>query len=826
MSYTKFTYAEAKEASIAYFNGDELAADVFVKKYALKNNEGEILEKTPDDLHRRAARELARIEAKHPNPMSEESIYEDLKGFKNIVLQGSPMSAIGNPFQMQTLANCYVIESPVDSYGGILKSDEELVQLAKRRGGIGFDISPIRPQGLATMNAAQTTDGIGVFMERFSNSCREVAQKGRRGALLLSISCHHPEIMTFINIKRDLKKVTGANISIRWTDEFLNAVKNDTEVELRWPVESKTPSISKKVSAKEVWGAFIDAAHASAEPGALFWDTALTRTPSDAYASLGFQSSSTNPCGEIILSANDSCRLIALNTLSFVDNPFTSKARFNSSKFIQVVMRAQRMMDDIVSLDIEAIQAILKKIDRDPESDEVKFRERKLWERTLAAAEKGRRTGLGITALGDTLAALGIKYGSKESIEMTEAIYRDLAVGAYTSSVNLAKERGAFPIWDAKLEENHPFLNQIFAQDAQLAADHARYGRRNIALTTTAPTGSVSIMTQTSSGIEPVFMTHYMRRRKINPEDRGVKVDFVDQTGDTWQEYVVYHHGVETWMAISGEKDLAKSPYAGATANEIDWEASVDLQAVAQKWVCHAISKTCNLPATATKEMVDKVYMRAWQKGCKGFTIYRDGCRSGVMVSTEEKDKKKDVDGRPTEITPVHAPRRPNELECEIHQATVRGSKWTVFVGMLGGKPYEVFAGMSDKLSLPAKYKKGKIVKAKQGCYNLHVDIGDDEQLVVKDLIAQFDSQESAWATRLLSMSLRHGVDVSFTVEQLNKDGGITDVNKALARVLKKYIPEGMQVKTNATCAGCGGKNLVYLEGCLTCKDCGSSKCG
>lgn len=823
MTRSIFTLAEALSASTKYFNGDELAADVFVNKYALRDNEGSILESTPDDLHKRAAKELARIEAQHPNPMSEDQIYQDLKGFKHIVLQGSPMSAIGNPYQMQTLANCYVIAPPEDSYGGILKTDEEEVQLAKRRGGIGFDISNLRPKGMHTKNAAKTTDGIAIFMERFSNSCREVAQSGRRGALLLSISCHHPEIMTFINIKKDLKKVTGANISIRWTDEFMNAVNNKEEVQLRWPVEKNADhKITQMVDAKQIWDAFIDSAWTSAEPGALYWDTAIRMTPSDAYASKGFASSSTNPCGEIILSAGDSCRLIAMNVLSFVKNPFTPQATFDFEGFAAVVKRAQRMMDDIVSLDIEAIEKILIKIENDPESDEVKYREKNLWTRILKTAKNGRRTGLGVTAIGDTIAALGIRYGSPQSIIVVEHIYKTLAISAYRSSVTLAEERGPFPIFSSTLEKNHPFLNRLFNEDDDLKREHSYHGRRNIAITTTAPTGSVSIMTQTSSGIEPVFMTHYTRRRKVNPEDKNVKVDFVDQVGDSWQEYVVYHHGLANWMNITGETDISKSPYVGATANEIDWEASVDLQAAAQMWVCHAISKTCNLPSTATRELVDAVYMRAWKSGCKGFTIYRDGCRSGVMVSTEEK---KVVDGRPVEITAVHAPRRPVELDCEIHQSSVKGSKWTVFVGMLAGKPYEVFAGMSDKLSLPAKYKKGKIVKAKQGCYDLHVDAGENETLIVKNLIVQFDSQESAWATRLLSMSLRHGVDVSFTVEQLNKDGGITDVNKALARVLKKYIPEGMQVKTNTVCPSCGSKNLVYLEGCLSCRDCSYAKC-
>lgn len=818
-----FTSDEARAASREYFNGDDLAADVFVNKYALRDNDGNLLEKTPDYLHKRAAKELARIEAKYSHPLSENAIYERLKGFKQIVLQGSPMSAIGNKYQLQSLSNCFVIPSPYDSYAGILKTDQEMVQIAKRRGGIGFDISTIRPKGLTTHNAAKTTDGIAVFMERYSNTCREVAQSGRRGALLLSISCHHPEIMTFINIKRDLKRVTGANISIKFTDEFMRAVKSGRKTQLRFPVEPDVKHlVETEVDAREVWEAFTDSAWTSAEPGALYWSTALRRTPSDIYSDEGFGSKSTNPCGEIILSEYDSCRLTVVNTINFVKNPFTSKAAFEFEKFAEAVEIAQRLMDDIIDLELEAVDRIIDKVNADPEPEEVKVFELALWRKIKTAAEAGRRTGLGITALGDTLAALNITYGDKRSISMTESIYKQLAISAYRSSVNLAKERGAFPIWNKTKEKGHEFLEQIWAADAQLAKDHTKYGRRNIALTTTAPTGSVSIMTQTTSGIEPAFLTHYKRRRKINPEDKTSKVDFIDQTGDSWQEYTVYHHGVQKWMEITKETDISKSPYTGATANDIDWEASVDLQAIAQKWVCHAISKTCNIPSDASKELVHAIYLRAWEKGCKGFTVYRDGSRSGVLVADTAK---KDSDGRPTQITAVHAPKRPHILDCEIHHATVKGSKWTVCVGMLENKPYELFAGASDKLSLPAKCKQGKIVKIKQGQYDLHVDIGDDEPLIIKDVVNVFNNPESAWATRMISMSLRHGVEIDFVVEQLNKDGGIADANKVLARILKKYIPDGAKVRSNVKCPQCNGTNLAYTEGCLRCNDCGFSKC-
>lgn len=820
-----FTYEDALAASRDYFKGDDLAADVFVNKYALRDNEGKILEATPDQLHRRAAKELARIESKYSNALSEDDIYNRLKNFSEIVLQGSPMSAIGNPYQLQSLSNCFVVPAPFDSYAGILKTDQEEVQIAKRRGGIGFDISTIRPKGLPTRNAAKTTDGIAVFMERYSNTCREVAQSGRRGALLLSISCHHPEIMTFINIKRDLKKVTGANISIRFTDEFMKAVKNNEQVQLRFPVDPNAKHLVQNMAnAREIWDAFVDSAWSSAEPGALYWSTAVRRTPSDIYTEEGFGSKSTNPCGEIILSEYDSCRLAVVNTLAFVKYPFTSRAKFDFDKFAEAVEVAQRLMDDIIDLELEAVDKIIDKINADPEPQDIKVFELALWHKIKEAAQRGRRTGLGITALGDTLAALGITYGAKNSIAMTESIYKQLALSAYRSSVQLAKERGAFPIWNKAKEKGHEFLEQIFAADPQLAKDHAKWGRRNIALTTTAPTGSVSIMTQTTSGIEPVFLTNYKRRRKINPEDKTMKIDFTDQSGDSWQEYTVYHHGVKQWMTITGENDISKSPYAKATANEIDWEASVDLQAAAQKWICHAISKTCNIPNDAPKELVDKIYLRAWEKGCKGFTVYRDGCRSGVLVS--DNASAKDSSGRPVQITPVHAPKRPKEVPCEIHHATVKGSKWTVCVGMLGNKPYELFAGASDKLSLPNKCKSGKMVKIKQGQYDLHVDIGDDEPLIIKDVVNVFNNPESAWATRMISMSLRHGVEVDFVVEQLNKDGGITDANKVLARILKKYIPDGTAVKSSARCLSCSSSKLVYAEGCLTCLNCGSSKCG
>lgn len=1299
-----FSYDDVFQASLNYFNGDELAASVFAKKYCLQN-EDNYYELTPDDMHRRLAKEFARIEANYPNPMTEEEIYNSLKEFKRIVPQGSPMSAIGNPFQIQSLSNCFVIPPAKDSYAGILHTDQQEAQIMKRRGGVGHDISNIRPKGLLTKNAAKTTDGIGVFMERFSNTCNEVAQKGRRGALILTISCHHPEIFTFINIKRDRKKVTGANISIRFTDEFFEAVDNNAEYELRWPVDSKNPEVSEMISAKKVWDAFIDASWDNAEPGGLFWDTVQRRTPADIYAEEGFKSTSTNPCstyetkvavadgrglvsigdlakegkdvpvfavdennkicvktmrhpritgydkdvykvtvegghsfkatpnhkmfvngkgyveikdlqvgdslqtfykkeasikdifpkansnsqdyfwwkspkvkalksdhrliwefyngetpkghvihhidhdaqnnnidnlqcmtikdhnelhakdmmgennpihkikkdpvkwanylkaqseahsgennhrysgkthedlrlhaikltqklgrrysikdwveyakenslpqgfskfrkdelgsilelafwaaqelsiefinedprvvktlasmeeqgyeariennkvlvkkvcekcsshfeidhrqrevafcskkcslehvnsnkeiaakrnagitafvekkaektkeaqllaytklkfelgrkpkmkeweqecasngiphrvgrtmkhgfksysevveqgenynhrvvsieyagketvyngtvddvhnfvmggfeevqnngkkqwaffnnlqcGEILLSNYDSCRLLLLNTMSFVNNPFTSEASFDFELFGKEVQKAQRLMDDLVDLEIESVDKIIEKVKSDPEPDDIKKIELDLWSNIRDAAVRGRRTGLGVTAIGDTVAKLGMTYGSPESIAMVESIYKALALNAYRSSCILAKERGSFPVYNFEKEEGHEFMEQIFEADPELRELHRAHGRRNIALTTTAPCGSVSIETQSSSGIEPVFMVGYKRRKKVNPEDTDSRVDFVDDLGVSWQEYMVYHHGVEEWMRVTGETDVTKSPYHGGTANEIDWEAGVEVQAAAQKWICHAISRTTNLPKEATREDVANIYMRGWKSGCKGMTVYRDGSRSGVLVSEDDTGSGYGTskEGRPTKIPETHAPKRPEELPCEIHHVTVKGTPWVVILGMMGENPYEIFMGTADTLSLPKKAQLGRVKKVKKGQYDLYVDLNDDE-LVVKNLVKVFDNPEGAWATRMISMSLRHGAPIDFIVEQLGKDGGMTDVNRVLSRILKKFIKDGAKVKTSNSCPSCESDSLVFMEGCMTCTSCGWSKC-
>jgi len=857
-SYTK---EEAYEASLKYFGGDELAASVFISKYALRDTSGKLYEKTPSDMHIRLAKEFARIEAKYPNPMSEKEIFclladvdhidiskravmslEELashsRGLGAVVPQGSPMSAIGNHFQYQSLSNCFVIESPYDSYAGILKADQEQAQIMKRRGGVGFEISTIRPKGIVTANAARTTDGIGVFMERFSNTCREVAQGGRRGALMLTIDVHHPEIRTFINIKRDLKKVTGANISIRLTDEFMQAVKDGGKVHLRFPVQKDVKhSVEDWTDAKELWHEIIEAAWASAEPGLLFWDTVKKRTPTEAYASVGYSSTSTNPCGEIVLSPYDSCRLLLVNLSKFVKDPFAPSATYDEAAYRSVVEKAQRLMDDLVDLELEAVDKIISKINSDPEPEEVKRSELTLWNKIKAAAINGRRTGLGITALGDALAALNIRYGSDSSVEMTETIYRGLCLAAYTSTVQMAKERGAFPVFSHDLEQEHPFIKQVLTAAPELLSDYKAYGRRNIALTTTAPAGSVSVLTQTTSGIEPAFLLSYKRRKKITAADVTSRVDFVDPLGDKWQEYKVYHHAFKKWMDVTGKTDeqVAESPYAGATSNEIDWVKKVDLQAAAQKWICHSISNTTNIPNETSVDVVKEIYMRGWETGCKGVTIYRDGCRTGVLVQ-DTPSEKKDTDGQPATMVENHAPKRLKELPCDIHRINLKGSNgpetYLVLVGLLSGKPYEIFCGLSHHVEVPKKAKVGTLIKngKKDGVatYNLQIPVGDDDHLVFKDVVELFANPLYGAFTRTLSLSLRHGVPVQYIVEQLQKDkhSDMGSFSKVIARVLKGYIPDGTKSTSDKKCNACGAEGLVYKEGCVTCSACGNSKCG
>jgi len=1049
---------DALKISKDYFDGDDLAAGVFVSKYALKDAEGTIYEASPAEMHKRLATEFARIENKYPNPMQYDEIYQLLSNW-DVVPQGSPMSAIGNPYQLQSLSNCFVIESPHDSYGGILKTDEEQAQIMKRRGGVGFDISTIRPKGLVTTNAAKTTDGIGVFMERFSNTCREVAQGGRRGALMLSLSINHPEIRTFLNIKKDLKKVTGANISIRLSDEFMLAVKNDLKFKLRFPVDKSEPALVEDwVEAKQLWNEIIEAAHQSAEPGLLFWDTMIRRSPADSYASYGFKTTSTNPCltadtmvavadgrefveigqlakegldvlvyaldengkivvktmrnprltgknepiyeltlenghkiratknhkfmtikGEykeicdlsvgdalyievqqhntelfiqhyefknidgilyvkkicehcgnefwvpysnreisfcqdcaqkidnkcekIILQSNfaikivdirfvghedvyngtvddvhnfyvggwnengqklminnkqcgelpncpeDSCRLLLVNLHNFVENRFTENAKFNHDRYRNVVMKAQRLMDDLVDLELEAVDKIINKIENDKEPEDVKAREFNLWKRIKTKAQNGRRTGLGITALGDAIAELGMKYGSDQSINFTSEVYRNHCVSAYKSSCIMAQERGAFPVYDENLEKDNEFLNQV-KDEEDIRKLMSIAGRRNIALLTTAPAGSVSIMTQTTSGCEPVFKIQYKRRKKINVGDENTPVDYVDPMGDKWQEFTVSHHGFNEWKRITGlsDDDIEKSPYWGATANDIDWLKKIELQAAAQKWVDHAISNTVNLPENVSVDTVKQIYMKGWETGCKGVTIYREGSRSGVLVSDDTKTVNssnpedielkfqelinKNPEYRPKNILMSPAPKREKELPCDIHRVNVKGESYLVVIGLLNGQPYEIFAGLSAHVEVPKKVKSGILIKNGKNSdglatYNLKIPFGDDDHIMFKDIVNLFDNPMHGAFTRTLSLSLRHGVKIQHIVEQLRKDkhSDIFSFSSCIARVLSKnYIKDG--TSSRETCPSCGGKNLNYQQGCVTCMDCGHSKCG
>lgn len=814
-------FDEAFGKSLQYFNGDDLAANVFVSKYALIDRDGNLHENTPDDMHRRLSREFARIEGKYPNPMSEEQIYNLFKDFKYVVPQGSPMSGVGNPFQIQSVSNCFVIEPPHDSYGGILKTDQELVQIAKRRGGVGFDISTIRPKGRSTGNCARTTDGIEVFMDRFSNSCREVAQNGRRGALMLTISVHHPQVMDFVKIKRDLSRVTGANISVRLSDEFLDAVKNNNEYQQRWPVDSTEPEVSFNENAREVWDEIISSAHACAEPGLLFWDTATSLTPADLYSDEGFASSSTNPCGEIILSPYDSCRLMLLNLYSFVSSPFTPEAKFDFDKLAEVTQQAQRLMDDMVDLEVEQVDKILKKIKDDPEPDEVKAIEKNLWTKIKSQAQNGRRTGLGVTGVGDALAALGVRYGSDSSIEIVEQFYKTLTVNAYRSSCVMAKERGAFPVHDHEREMEHPFLNRIWEEAPDIYGMNKETGRRNIALTTTAPAGSVSTLTQTTSGIEPAYMLKYTRRKKLTETDVNARVDFVDDSGDKWQEYDVYHHGFKKWMSITGLSKVEESPYAGATATEIDWVQKVKMQSVAQKWICHAISNTTNIPNETKVETVKDIYMTGWETGCKGVTVYRDGSRTGVLVSKTEKEDA---------FNTHSAPKRPLEVDCTIHNANIKGEAWTILVGKLDNRPYEIIGGLSKFVEIPKKYKTGKIVKhprkSRNSVYDLHFGENGDE-VILRDVVSLFDNPNHSAFTRTISLALRHGAPIHYVVEQLQKDrdADLFSFSKVIARVLKNYIIDGTK-PGKTVCEHCSAEeSLVYQEGCVACTSCGHSKC-
>ncbi len=837
-----YNFDEAVKASVEYFKGDELAATVWVNKYALKDSYGKIYEKTPDHMHWRIAREINRVEENYSNPMSVESIYEVLKDFKYIVPQGSPMTGIGNNFQVASLSNCFVIghKTPADSYGAIMKIDEEQVQLMKRRGGVGHDLSHIRPKGSPVLNSALTSTGVVPFMERYSNSTREVAQDGRRGALMLSVSIKHPDSESFIDAKILSGKVTGANVSVKIDDEFMEAVVENKPYIQKFPINSKNPTFQRTTNARELWSKIVHNAWKSAEPGILFWDTIARESVADCYADLGYETVSTNPCGEIPLCPYDSCRLLAINLYGYVDNPFTPEAKFNFNKFKKHVAIAQRMMDDIIDLELEKIEAILNKINKDPEDHEIKRTERKLWENIKRKAFEGRRTGIGITAEGDMLAALGLQYGSENAIDFSVEVHKTLAIESYRSSAMLAKERGSFPIYDSFREKNNPFIKRLCDEDTQLQKDMVDYGRRNIALLTIAPTGTTSLMTQTSSGIEPVFLPVYKRRRKVNPNDTDAKVTFVDEVGDAWEEYNVFHHKFITWLEKNGynpneikeagdekiDELVKESPYYKATSNDVDWVAKVKMQGRVQKWVDHSISVTINLPEDVKEDLVSELYITGWQSGCKGLTVYRDGSRSGVLVSNKSKQPQQAV----TEF------KRPNVLEAEIIRFNNNDEKWIAFVGLKDKMPYEIFTGMADEefLPIPKSIKRGKIIKVKEDDEGKsRYDFQYIDKFGYKNTLGgishMFDKEYWNYA-KLISSVLRHGMpipDVVNLVSSLHLDSDtINTWKKGVERALKRYIPNGSKPKSGTKCGECGSESVIYQEGCLLCTDCGSSKCG
>jgi len=825
---TVFTKDDVEHNSLEYFGGDDFAAKVFMDKYALTNGKGGFLEKDPSDMHRRIAKEFARIEkSKFKSPFTEEEIFSALDKFQRIVPQGSPLYGIGNRSQFISLSNCYVVDSPADSYGAIMAADESLVQISKRRGGVGVDLSHLRPENAPTKNAARTSTGVISFASRFSNSIREVGQHGRRGALMLTLNVHHPDILAFVRAKRDLTKITGANMSVRLTDEFLKAVDAGEDYQQRWPIDSDNPQMSSMTSAKKIWDAIVENAHHMAEPGLLFWDNIINESPSDCYADCGFETISTNPCSEIPLSKFDSCRLMLLNCFGYVKNPFTSEASFDFASFHKDAMMLQRLMDDLVDLEIECIDRIIGKIKTDPESKIIKERELALWESIRSAAVNGRRTGSGMTGIGDMIAAMNIPYASDEGIAFISNVYRKFKLSCYRSSVEMAKELGAFPVFNAEKEINNPFLNRIKEQDLQLWQEMQHYGRRNIALLTTAPCGSVSNLTQTSSGIEPQFsIMPYTRRKKGNPGDVGFRSDFVDANGDHWMEFKIFPPKVKMWMEITGETDLSKSPWSGSTANELDWKKRVELQAAVQKEIDHAISSTLNLPNSATIASVDEIYRTAWKSGCKGVTIYRDGCRDGVLITSPKESKKAD-----DEIIPTKAPKRPETLSCHVHHISAKGEPFVVIVGMMKDKPYEVFACVNrsedDSNIIPKVFQNGTLTKEARGKYRLDMVDKNDNKFSLSNLNDKENGDEAA-LTRMISTAIRHGADISFVVQQLEKvKGDMFAFSKAVARTLKKYIPDGTEV-TGETCDNCKTNDkcaLVRQEGCVMCKSCGWSKC-
>ena len=843
MNPQTYTFDEAMKATAEYFKGDELAAKVWVNKYALKDSFGNIFERTPDDMHHRLANEIARIEGRYPNPLTADQLFDLFRNFKYIVPQGSPMTGIGNNYQVASLSNCFVIgcDGSSDSYGAIIKIDEEQVQLMKRRGGVGHDLSHIRPKGSPVKNSALTSTGIVPFMERYSNSTREVAQDGRRGALMLSVSIKHPDSESFIDAKMEQGKVTGANVSVKLHDDFMQAVVDNKPYVQQYPIFSDEPKFTKEIDANALWKKIVHNAWKSAEPGVLFWDTITRESLPDCYADLGFRTVSTNPCGEIPLCPYDSCRLLAINLYSYVENPFTPEARFNFDLFKEHAMLAQRIMDDIIDLEMEKIDLILAKVDSDPEPDYIKQTERDLWNKIKEKTIKGRRTGVGITAEGDMIAAMNLRYGTEEATAFSEEVHKTLALACYRSSVTMAKERGKFEVYDAAREANNPFMMRIKEADPELYNDMTQFGRRNIACLTIAPTGTTSMMTQTTSGIEPVFLPVYKRRRKVNPNDAKAHVDLVDEVGDSFEEYIVFHHKFVTWMEANGldtakkytqeeiDELVAKSPYYKATSNDVDWLQKVHMQGRIQKWVDHSISVTINLPSDVSEDLVNELYVEAWKSGCKGCTVYRDGSRTGVLVST-----KKDEKPAPCNCYPEITPKRPQELDCEVIRFQNNKEKWIAFVGIHNGRPYEIFTGLADDedgLMLPKSVNKGKIIR------NFHEETNTktyDFQFInkygykttIEGLSHKFNPEFWNYA-KLISGVLRYGMPIDQVVKlvsslQLNNDS-INNWKMGVERALKKFIPDGAD--TGQKCPHCG-ETLTFTEGCMKCNNCGYSKCG
>lgn len=846
-----YTYNEAFEASKKYFEGDELAARVWATKYALKDSQGNYFELTPDDMHRRIAREIARIERKYKNPMDEQLLFDLMSHFRYLVPQGSPMAGIGNNLQVGSLSNCFVIglKGEPDSYGGIIKIDEEQVQLMKRRGGVGHDLSHLRPKGAEVKNSALTSTGLVPFMERYSNSTLEVAQDGRRGALMLTVSVKHPDSEAFVDAKMTEGKITGANVSLKIDDAFMQAVIEGKEYTQQYPIHAEKPKYTQNIDATTFWNKIIHNAWQSAEPGVLFWDTIIRESLPDCYADLGFKTVSTNPCGEIPLCPYDSCRLLAINLYSYVENPFTPNAKFNFSKFKEHVMYAQRMMDDIIDLEMEKIETIIAKIEADPETDEVKATELNLWKKIKDKTSQGRRTGVGTTAEGDMIAAMGLTYGTEEATKFSVEVHKTLALAAYRSSVMLASERGAFPVFDYKREANNPFMNRLKEADPELYDLMVKYGRRNIACLTIAPTGTTSILTQTTSGIEPVFLPVYKRRRKVNANDKEVRVDFVDESGDSFEEYVVYHPKFITWMNINGievkdnytqeqiDEIVAKSPYYKATSNDVDWLNKVKMQGAVQKWVDHSISVTINLPNDVSEEMVNKLYVEAWKSGCKGCTVYRDGSRSGVLISLKNEKKKttENAEPNPADENGFVTHKRPIELDADVVRFQNNKEKWIAFIGLIDGKPYEIFTGIADDdegIFCPKSVSKGKIIKVidenGQKRYDFQFVNKRGFKTTIEGLSEKFNPEFWNYA-KLISGVLRYRMPIAQVLKLVGSleldNQSINTWKVGVERALKKYLPNGEKA-SGQTCPNCGQESLVYQEGCLICTNCGTSRCG